>query len=247
MPFPLAHPAAVLPLRRYCPQPLSFAALVVGSLAPDFGYAFGETGVSDFSHTFLGGTAFGVVSGFLVLGLFYALRNRILELIPSSYEQEIRGELNLTTRSLLRVLVSLGIGVWTHLFLDSFTHSHGWWAEHVSLLRAPVFAVGARDVRVCHVLWYLCSFAGLVLLVVAARQWQGSHGPRGTGLRRAYVLEGFVVAFLVLPIEVLHHFVHSRVALLLLAAASLALSLLVLARPLNIGIKASLGTRDGGT
>jgi len=32
MPFPLAHPAAVLPLKRFCPQRLSFSALVIGAL-----------------------------------------------------------------------------------------------------------------------------------------------------------------------------------------------------------------------
>jgi hypothetical protein len=49
MPYPLAHPAAVLPLRRLCPRRLSFPALVVGSLCPDVGYPLG---VSRFSHSF---------------------------------------------------------------------------------------------------------------------------------------------------------------------------------------------------
>src|SRR5581483_12465816 len=38
VPFTLAHPAAVLPLRR---RGLVFSALVVGSMAPDFEYFFG--------------------------------------------------------------------------------------------------------------------------------------------------------------------------------------------------------------
>ena len=40
MPFPLAHPAAVLPFRRYCSRWLNFPALVIGSLVPDLGYLF---------------------------------------------------------------------------------------------------------------------------------------------------------------------------------------------------------------
>ncbi|MBA3727450.1 MAG: DUF4184 family protein, partial [Armatimonadetes bacterium] len=38
MPWTFSHPAAVLPLRRLCPQSLDFAALVIGSTTPDIGY-----------------------------------------------------------------------------------------------------------------------------------------------------------------------------------------------------------------
>jgi len=56
MPFPVAHPAAVLPLRRYCPRYLSFPALVVGSLSPDLGYLFGHLHADWFSHRFWAGS-----------------------------------------------------------------------------------------------------------------------------------------------------------------------------------------------
>ena len=38
MPWTFAHPAAILPLRRFCPAPLDFSALVIGSMVPDLGY-----------------------------------------------------------------------------------------------------------------------------------------------------------------------------------------------------------------
>jgi hypothetical protein len=56
MPFPVAHLAAVLPLRRYCPRYLSFPALVVGSLSPDLGYLFGHLHTDWFSHRFWAGS-----------------------------------------------------------------------------------------------------------------------------------------------------------------------------------------------
>src|SRR5437762_2617545 len=62
MPFPLAHPAAVLPLRRYCPRFLSFPALVIGSIAPDFGYCFGDLNVEDLSHRSPGSPGFAWLS-----------------------------------------------------------------------------------------------------------------------------------------------------------------------------------------
>src|SRR6266404_5342332 len=58
MAFPLAHPAAVLPLRRYCPRGFNFAALVVGSLSPDAGYLFGQRNVDEFSHRVVGSFGF---------------------------------------------------------------------------------------------------------------------------------------------------------------------------------------------
>jgi hypothetical protein len=61
MPFPLAHPAAVLPLRRV--QALCFPALVLGSLTPDFGYLFAD--LSRLSHHLLGSLLFCLPAGLL--------------------------------------------------------------------------------------------------------------------------------------------------------------------------------------
>jgi hypothetical protein len=233
MPFPLAHPAAVLPLRRFCPRLLSFPALVVGSICPDLGYAFGETGVSELSHSVIGGTAFGLLTGCLLLGVVYAAKNRVIGLAPATYTDELRKGFQVTARSIPVILLSLAVGTWTHLVLDCFTHSHGWAAEHLHVLMAPMFSLGGKPVRLCHLLWYFCSFAGLTWLVVTLRQWQGSHGAAGRGFRRSYLVEGIIVALLVLPIEILHHYVHSGLGLLLVGALSGLLSLAVLARPIT--------------
>jgi hypothetical protein len=233
MPFPLAHPAAVLPLRRFCPRLLSFPALVLGTICPDLGYAFGETGVSDFSHTAIGGTAFGLLAGCILLGLVYASNNWILRMAPAPYKDELRKGFQVTLRSIPTILLSLAVGTWTHLLLDCFTHSHGWATEHLDVLQAAVFTLHDRPVRLCHLIWYFCSFAGLTWLVTALRQWQGGHGPAGMGFRKSYLIEGIIVALLVLPIEVLHHYVHSGFGLLLVGALSALLSLVVLARPIK--------------
>src|SRR5438128_11140820 len=115
MPFPLAHPAAVLPLRRFCPRLLSFPALVVGSICPDLGYAFGETGVSDFSHTVTGGTAFGLLTGCIVLGLVYLSKNWVLAIAPVTYKVELQNAFQVTDRSIPHMLYTLALGTCTHL------------------------------------------------------------------------------------------------------------------------------------
>ena len=54
MPWTLSHPAIVLPLRRFSPQPLDFAALVIGSMTPDIGYYIDRFDLSAFAHTLPG-------------------------------------------------------------------------------------------------------------------------------------------------------------------------------------------------
>src|SRR6185503_14629770 len=86
MPFPLAHPAAVLPLRRFCPRYLSFPALIIGSLSPDLGYLSGSFRLDVFSHRFLAGSfGFCLPAGLLLLLAFYLVRSRVVGILPARY------------------------------------------------------------------------------------------------------------------------------------------------------------------
>ena len=88
MPFPLAHPAAVLPLRRFCPRYLSFPALVAGSLSPDFGYVFGSLHVDEFSHRLWAGSfGFCLPVGLLSVWVFYLVRAPLVGVLPGRYRQ----------------------------------------------------------------------------------------------------------------------------------------------------------------
>src|SRR5215472_4410846 len=86
MPFPLAHPAAVLPIRRWFKW-LSFPALVIGSLVPDAGYLIPQFG--DLSHDILGSILFGLPVGGLMLAAFYALRRPVVIRTPSRLRRSI--------------------------------------------------------------------------------------------------------------------------------------------------------------
>src|SRR5512146_2649358 len=77
MPFPLAHPAAILPFRRYCPCWLNFPALVVGSLVPDLSYCSGNIRLDELAHRPEGAVIFALPAGLLCLAVFYAFRARI--------------------------------------------------------------------------------------------------------------------------------------------------------------------------
>lgn len=206
MPFPLAHPAAVLPLKRYCSRWLSFPALVIGSLVPDVGYVFADNSWNSGSHQLVGGLIFNLPVGILMLILFYGFRTTVARMLPTPYRQVLL-PLCRRRRSVFLVLVlSLLVGIWTHLLLDSFTHNDGWLAEHVAVLQLPVLSFGGRTAKLCHVLWYVCSFAGAALLFIAFEKWKHScTSDRAASAMKDATREGILLAVLVLPIALIHH------------------------------------------
>jgi len=221
MPFPLAHPAAVLPLRRYCPRFLSFPALVAGSLSPDLGYFF--INADGFSHSLLGSFGFSLPVGMLGLLLFYALRAAASRYLPVFHRRVILPFSEDGPSSALAVVISLLLGSWTHLLLDSATHRNGWLVLHLPVLQTTIATLDHRHIRVCHLLWYGCSFLGMAWLFLAFRGWQEAHAFGATNRpRRARWLEAGLVASLLLPIELAHHLVRGRRGLALVAALSLA-------------------------
>ena len=188
MPFPLAHPAAILPLRRYCPRYLSFPALVIGSLSPDVGYFSGHFRLGEFSHRLLPGSfGFCLPVGLVLVLVFYIARLPMVGILPSSYRRVFLPLCQRPAGSLFLIVISLLIGAWTHLFLDSFTHPDGWLVEHLPVLQAPVLPVGQHRLMVCEVLYAGCTFAGVAWLAFCYLRWlepaAGSPAPTTRGLK----------------------------------------------------------------
>ena|SRR5208283_660466 len=223
MPFTLAHPAAVLPFRRYCPRHFNFPALVVGSISPDVGYCFGRWHIDEFSHSFLGSFGFGLPVGIVLLLLFYGLRLPLIGILPKRHRQLFFPLCRQPPGSPLVAGVSILIGAWTHLLLDSFTHSSGWLVEHLPVLHAPVVSMENQTLWVYSLVWYFCSFLGIAWLYFAYEQWKeisvgtARRSPTGAKLRNA-----LLVAFLILPVAAIHVFVHGWLGLFLTAIFSVA-------------------------
>ncbi|MET8756536.1 DUF4184 family protein [Lentzea sp. NPDC004782] len=167
VPFTLAHPAAVLPLRRY----LWLPGLVAGAMAPDLGYYLPVVR----THDVLGGSLAAVV--LLLVGRL--LLPSVMGLAPEFARARVSrpGEFR---RPVTRAL-SIVVGVLTHLLWDAFTQTDGWFVQRWDWLTVSV--VGPH--RLYNVIGYVSSLGGMALLArAAARCPKGHDWPARTGNSR---------------------------------------------------------------
>ncbi|MET9629295.1 DUF4184 family protein [Lentzea sp. NPDC006480] len=174
MPFTLAHPAAVLPLRRS----LWFPGLVAGAMAPDVGYYVPVLP----THDLLGGSLAAVV--LLLVGRL--LLPSVMALAPEFVRTRVSRPGDLL-QPFMRAL-SIVVGVLTHLLWDAFTQTDGWFVQRWDWLTIPV----AGPHRLYNVIGYVSSLGGLVLLarigLVAPR---GNDWPSHPKISR-YVFRAFI-------------------------------------------------------
>lgn len=186
MPFPLAHPAAVLPLLR---RPFVASALVAGALAPDLLYigplytfatryihgSFTLTLTHEFSSAFWLDPLIALVA---LLVFHLLLKRPLIALAPPS----LAGRLPVGERpSLLWVVVSVLLGGLTHVVWDSFTHGDGYFVRNWSFLGTAI--TPTWDVN--RVLQYVSSVGGVLAIAVYLVFWwrRTTARPVGDGLR----------------------------------------------------------------
>jgi len=168
MPFTFAHPAAILPLRRF--RFLQTVPLIIGSLVPDVPYFFPARIGWRFpdTHTLSGSFGICVPLGMALLVLTVLLRAPLTVLLPARVRWIcLRSIERFTARPLHwpLALLSILIGAWRHIAWDSITHQTGWTAARVAALSAPVSLFG-WDTATAHLLQYLSSVFGLVVLAL---------------------------------------------------------------------------------
>jgi hypothetical protein len=168
MPFTLAHPAAILPL-RHSPQ-LRTVALMIGAMIPDLPYYLpARSGLSGpATHTLVASFTTCLVLGYAALAALFVLRRPLTALLTARSRwlcQSALAPWRTGVRVWLLAAPAIVLGVWTHLLWDSFTHNDGWVVHRVSALSAPV-DFGPFHATVCHLLQYVSSVAGLAVLIL---------------------------------------------------------------------------------
>jgi hypothetical protein len=164
MPFPLAHPAAVLPLRRLPTHSLCFVALMIGSMTPDLSYCLEKYDVDLLAHSVRGCFIFSLPVGWVSLQIFYHISKPLVSLLPSPHRQALLPHCGARKQPWHTVPLSILIGAATHVFWDSFTHETGWFVERSTFLQSALFDYAGHPFRMYRLLWHVSTWVGMVLL-----------------------------------------------------------------------------------
>jgi hypothetical protein len=175
MPFTAAHPAAVLPLRRWCPRYLSWSALVIGSLTPDLESFLVLAPRSVYGATLFGSFYFCLPVGLVLFLLFRQIVKRpAILLLPAGHRRRLwppdPDALRLDRGVLLRACVSIMLGAWTHLLWDSFTHV-GRGITVFPFLATPLGVIGNYQLTGFRLLQHVSTLLGIALLALAYLRW----------------------------------------------------------------------------
>lgn len=170
MPFTISHAAAVLPLHRWRKARLPLAALMIGSMSPDFAYFLPGNPDRMFTHSIAGIFWFCWPVSLAVWLLFVrVLEQPTLALLPDSWRARFAAsnrDLTLTTLALASAAVIVGAA--THIAWDSFTHRGTWIVETLPGLHAVAFHFNGWRIRWFAVLQHVSSVVGLLILAIWA-------------------------------------------------------------------------------
>ena len=176
MPFTFAHPAILLPFRKY----LSITGLIIGCMSPDFEYFLRFKIYSAFSHTFLGIFLFCVPISILVSILFHQIiRNPLIDNLPNYfYVRTIKFKkfnwLIYLQENKTKVIISILLGAFSHIFWDSFTHDDGFFVNEFKILKS-VFYIDQYKIPILKILQHLSTIAGFIYIIYIFNQLPKSN------------------------------------------------------------------------
>ena len=158
MPYPFAHPAAVLPLIGPMGRSAVPSALVIGSIVPDLWY-FVPFATRDASHSLAGLFFFCLPVGLIAYLTFHLiLKQPLVALLPPRLAPF--AERRLPPHAWHAVLLCLLIGSVTHHAWDSFTHEEGFIVEAFPALQVQLFALGTYPFHVFQVVQHASTLFG---------------------------------------------------------------------------------------
>lgn len=178
LPFTAAHPAVILPLRKW----LIFSALVIGAMSPDFHYFIALAPKGTVSHSLPGALYLDLPVALITLCFFHwVFKLPLISLFPEWHQQRLMHfvapfRLRPPKRFLL-IVVSLLAGIFSHLLWDSFTHGRGWMVHHIVFLRSTPFPQSGNSRPVYNWLQHASTVIGLVVLMTAYSRWSRTVTP----------------------------------------------------------------------
>lgn len=169
MPFTFSHPAIILPLKYLPKRYFSLTGLIIGSLTPDFEYFIRMKVQSIYSHTLYGIFWFDLPLAILLTFIFHNIvRNDLYNNLPLIIKSRILtfSDFNWNNHfkaNWIVVLISIIIGIGSHLLWDSFTHDHGYFVNHITELRNSVSLFDIK-IPVLKIAQHLSSLIGAIVI-----------------------------------------------------------------------------------
>ena len=178
MPFTVSHVAAVLPMVGRS-EKLPAAALVIGSMAPDYPWFLTRGRTSQLSHSPLGVVTVDLAVGLLAFAVWRLWVQRpARDLVPRPLGERLPQPPGLAVRGLPWAALAVVLGALTHLVWDSFTHAGRWGVEVVPWLHTEHLGLPGYK-------WaqFASGLLGLAVLVIWSLRRLAETAPDGDGLR----------------------------------------------------------------
>jgi hypothetical protein len=130
-------------------------------------------------------------------------------------------------------VLSLLVGIYTHIVWDSVTHTDGWIVAHIPILLTPILRFYGRTARLCTLFWYISSFLGAGWLFLAFEKWKHSAlAPAGqiSGNGKDTLQDAIFLSILVVAVSLVHHLIRNPIGYVMTAAFCLFLGVLFIVR-----------------
>ena len=182
MPFTLAHPAVVIPLKKHLKKWGVLSALIIGSMTPDFSY-FLPLGISRYeTHSLSALLWFCLPVGLTFYYIYHILLAPVLlSISPQGFKQRLNANITLgklPSATFTAIVLSLLIGSATHIIWDLLTHPpHVLPSSLASWMNIVVIKFDGYTVQIYRLLQHLSTFLGIGLVIYWIRQWYKNTPP----------------------------------------------------------------------
>lgn len=172
MPFTFSHPAAIIPFTK---RKLVLSAAIIGSMAPDFEYFLKLSTSSHYGHSFPGIFFFSMPAGLFVLWLYQSyIKKPVIALLPSGFQERME---SCTTKfnffplvRFMNILLSLFIGILSHITWDSLTHLDGFIVKHIDFFTRTIVIMNFHF-PLYFILQHVSTVIGGVIIIFLIIKW----------------------------------------------------------------------------
>lgn len=203
MPFTLAHPALVIPVRYFPRKWISTTALITGSIIPDAESYLRMYAEKELTHSWPGFSAFGLPFSILLCFVFHnVVRNTLIDNLPGLLYRKFSSFKTFNWNQRFRhhwpiIIISLIIGAASHFLWDSFSEFDGWLHKQIPFLKGNIM-IGERELEIAYLIQYISTLVGLFVIGLFVLLLPSSKAPRTKRISIKFWLTIIVVATAIL-------------------------------------------------